>query len=225
MATPYVLASLGTVGSTQQEARRRYDGRPVLVTAQRQTSGSGRHGRRWVHAPRAVAASLAFETAWPDDRLGLISLLAGLAARAAAGEEVRLEWPNDLVIGDRKVGGVLVEGDGALVIAGLGLNLWWPDPIEGAGAVLGVDPGPEAPEWLAEQWAGDLLEGVAAGPGAWDPAEYGRWCRTLGSPVTWEPGGSGTATGVAADGGLMVDTAEGPVTLHSGEVRRVRRVR
>lgn len=223
MDTPYDLHALGTVGSTQQEARHRYAGTPVLVTAQRQTAGRGRLGRDWVHAPRAVAASLAFETDWPAEQRGLLPLLAGLSAREAAGEEVALEWPNDLVAGGRKVGGILVEGDGDLVVAGLGVNLWWPDPMEGAGALLGADPGPEASEWLAEQWAADLLERVAAGPGAWDAVEYERCCPTLGAAITWEPDGAGTAVGIGGDGSLLVDVGGETVGLHSGEVRRVRR--
>jgi BirA family biotin operon repressor/biotin-[acetyl-CoA-carboxylase] ligase len=170
-----------------------------------------------------VAASLAFETVWPADGRGLFPLLAGLAARESAGEEIELKWPNDLLVGGRKVGGILVEADGDLVIAGLGVNLWWPEPIAGAGALLSADPGPEAPDWLAEQWAAGFLERVAAGPGAWDPAEYARHCATLGSELAWEPDGSGTAVGIGEDGSLLVDTGEATVALHSGEVSLIRR--
>ena len=222
MATPYVLVELGTVGSTQQEARGRFRGEPLLVTARHQTGGRGRSGRTWVQAPRAVAATLCFEPGWPEARTGTIPLVAGLAARDASGDDVRLAWPNDLVRDGRKVGGILAEGDGGLVVVGLGLNLWWPDPIEGAGALLSADPGPEAADWIAEQWAAGLLERMAAGPDRWGRDEYLAVSSTVGHQVTWQPDGAGRAVGIAADGGLVVAIGDGEVVLRSGEVREVR---
>jgi BirA family biotin operon repressor/biotin-[acetyl-CoA-carboxylase] ligase len=217
-----VLVELGTVASTQHEAGVRYDGTPVLVTADRQTRGRGRLGRSWVHAARSVAASIAFETDWPPRNRGALALVAGLAACEAAGDPVCLKWPNDLMSGPGKVGGILVEGDGDLVVAGLGVNLWWPDPITGAVAMLGADPGPEAAVWLAEQWADRLLARVGRGPGDWGRDEYSSLCSTIGREITWEPAGAGTAVGIAADGGLRVAVADGETVLRSGEVHEVR---
>lgn len=225
MATPYVLVELGIVGSTQHEARSRYKGAPVLVTADRQTAGRGRLGRTWVHAPLALAASLCCAPGWPEPSFGPIPLVAGLAARDAAGDAVRLKWPNDLLIDGRKVGGILVEADGGVVTVGLGINLWWPDPMEGAGSLLKSNPGPEAAVWMAEQWADRLLERLSAGPGRWGRDEYAAACGTIGADIIWEPAGSGTATGIAPDGGLVVTTSEGETVLRSGEVGEVRPAR
>jgi len=225
MATPYVLIELGIVGSTQHEARSRFDGSPVLVTAQRQTSGRGRLGREWVHAVRAVAASLCLRPAWPEDSFGLIPLVAGLAAREAAGAEVALKWPNDLIVAGAKVGGILVEADGPVVTIGLGINLWWPDPIPGAGSLLASDPGSEAGDWMAQQWGDRLLERLGAGAEDWDRGQYAAACSTIGMEVTWLPEGTGIATGIAEDGGLMVDTPGGRTVLRSGEVHEVRPAR
>lgn len=224
MATPYDLVALGTVGTTQHEARSRFRGRPVLVTAQRQTSGRGRTGASWAHAPRAIAASLAFAPEGPAERVAVIPLVAGLAARDALGPGVRLEWPNDLVAGGRKVGGILVEADGPVVTVGLGVNLFWPDPIEGAGALLGSDPGTDAPDWIAEQWAAGLLDRLAAAKADWGRDEYAAACSTIGAEITWEPGGRGVARGVDAAGGLEVESDGGVDVLRSGAVRRVRPV-
>jgi len=222
MATPYVRVELGTVISTQREARARFEGLPLLVTAEGQTGGRGRLGRDWIQAPRAVSASLAVEPGWPESRMGVLPLIAGLAAGEAAGKSVSLKWPNDLILGGRKIGGILIEAAGPLVVVGFGLNLWWPDPIEGAGALLGIDPGPRVPGRVAEQWADDFLERMAKGPGGWGREEYSSACSTLGMQITWEPDGSGTAVAIGGDGGLVVSTPGGEVVLDSGEISEVR---
>ena len=141
------------------------------------------------------------------------------------GEAVALEWPNDLVAGGCKVGGLLTEAAGGVVAAGLGVNLWWPEPaVAGAGALWSEDPGPEAAPRLAAAWAASLLARVAAGPEGWGREEYAARCATLGREVTWEPSGRGRAVEVAPDGGLVVETASGRRVLHAGEVHTVRPV-
>jgi len=211
---------LDEADSTQDEAVARANGGPVLVIAHRQHRGRGRSGSAWIPAPRAVSASLAWRPDWPTDRLPVLTLEAGLAATDVV--QASLEWPNDLYRGDRKIGGILVEGHGDTVVAGLGLNLWWPDPPEGLGAVHEDDPGPEAVVDIAKAWAERLLDRAAAGPDDWDRAAYLERCTTLGRLVSWEPGGSGTVLDVAVDGGLVVESAHGVETLHSGAVSRLR---
>jgi BirA family biotin operon repressor/biotin-[acetyl-CoA-carboxylase] ligase len=222
MDTPYVEIPLGVVRSTQEEAMQRFAGMPALVTATRQTAGRGRSGAAWEHADRAVAASLAFRTHWPEPARPRLALVAGLAAAGAVGGAVRLKWPNDLVLDGLKVGGLLVEADGDLIVAGLGVNLFWRQPIEGAGAVGAADPGPEAALRVARVWAKGLLRRAAGDPAAWGRREYAALCTTIGSVVQWSGGGHGRATGVAADGGLEVATADGEVVLRAGEVREIR---
>ena len=139
--------------STQEAARDRYSGTPLLVWARKQTDGRGRTGAGWMEAPRALATSLAFEPEWAVDHWGPVPLVAGMAACAAIGDQVGLKWPNDLMAGGRKVGGILVEASGPVVVAGLGLNLWWPDPPAGIGAVFDHDPGEDESRLLAGLWA------------------------------------------------------------------------
>jgi BirA family transcriptional regulator, biotin operon repressor / biotin---[acetyl-CoA-carboxylase] ligase len=221
--TPYVLLRLEETPSTQDEARRRFSGPPLLVVAERQTAGRGRRGRAWEEADRALATTLAFRPEWSPETWGRLTLVAGLAACRALGKGVGLEWPNDLVTTAGKVGGLLAEAAGGLATQGLGVNLWWPRPtVAGAAGLLAADPGPEAPEKVAAVWAEDLLRRVAAGPEGWGQEEYVGFCLTLGREVTWEPGGRGRAVGVAADGGLVVETAAGRRVLHAGEVHTVR---
>jgi BirA family biotin operon repressor/biotin-[acetyl-CoA-carboxylase] ligase len=221
MDTPYVTISLPVVSSTQDEARERFAGVPLLVTAGRQTAGRGRRGTPWLQADRAVAASLAFRPPWPPEARSRLTLLAGLAARAALGGKVALAWPNDLVRGEQKVGGLIAEASAGVVVAGFGLNLFWADPIPGAGALLEADPGPAEADPIAAAWAADLLRRVEEGPDAWGIDEYRECSATLGTEVSWDPGGRGRAVDITPDGGLVVEGPAGIVVLRAGEVRRV----
>jgi BirA family biotin operon repressor/biotin-[acetyl-CoA-carboxylase] ligase len=220
MATPLDVVHLEETASTMDEARSRVGEAPLLVTAARQTGGRGRTGHTWVHADRAVATSLAVRLPWPAESLAVVPLVSGLAA--AATFAVRLKWPNDLVRGASKVGGILVESDGDLVVIGMGVNLYWPSPMEGAAALFSEDPGDDASRSFAVRWGLQGLARLDRGPTDWGRDEYERSCTTLGTEITWDPNGSGRAIGVDERGGLIVETPEGTVVLDSGEVRHVR---
>lgn len=223
MATHYVVHHLDRVASTQDEARSRYSGVPCLVTATQQQAGRGRGGAEWLNAPRALAASLIFEPDWPAERVPLLTLVAGLAARRVLGSELRLKWPNDVVnaSGD-KVAGLLAERLGTTLVIGLGANLYWPGPPPGVAAVSGQDAGPLAGRSLAVEWADQLLAGVAAGPDRWGSAEYRECSATIGNAVTWDGGGPGAAVDIDESGGLVVEVDGARQVLHSGRVRSVR---
>ncbi|HEX9977964.1 MAG TPA: biotin--[acetyl-CoA-carboxylase] ligase [Acidimicrobiia bacterium] len=222
MATPPHTLHLNVVSSTQDEARSRFHGVPVLITAARQTAGRGRNGAAWETADRAVSASLAFRPAWPVASWPIISAVAGLSALDVLGERARLKWPNDVVIDGGKVAGILVESDAAVVVVGIGINLWWPAPVAGAGSLHQSDPGPAECTRVAGEWAIAFLARMDRSPEDWGRREYEARSATVGAAVTWEPGGSGRAVAIAANGGLVVETADGTVVLDSGAVRSVR---
>jgi BirA family transcriptional regulator, biotin operon repressor / biotin---[acetyl-CoA-carboxylase] ligase len=223
MATPYSVVRRHETGSTQDDAREAYAGRPVIAVADRQVAGRGRSGAGWLTAPRAVAASLAFEPGWEPDRWGLIPLVAGWAVWEVVDCRVRLKWPNDVLLGGDKAGGILVEVAEGVVVAGCGLNLWWPAPPEGVAGLHATDPGSEAVERTALAWGERLLE-ITSGTASWSLDDYRGICDTIGRRVAWDPDGTGVARGVTADGGLEVDTSTGPTVLRSGAVRHVRPV-
>src|SRR2546423_10369735 len=110
------MLRLDSVTSTEEVAR----GLPVgsIVVADHQTAGRGRMERQWDAPPgTALLASFVLE---PH---GLLSLAAGVAAAEACGPEVRLKWPNDLLLRGRKLGGILVETTPRKAICGIGINL------------------------------------------------------------------------------------------------------
>ncbi len=167
-------------------------------------------------------ASLAFEPAWPIEAWSLIPLAAGLAARstigAVAAVNVGLRWPNDLVTGDGKIGGLLAESGDGIVVVGCGINLSWDEPIAGGTALYEIDPGSEIAGMLATGWADRLLVSMALQPDDWGIDDYRDACVTIGRPVSYA-NGSGTAVAVSDEGSLLVETAGGVIAVHSGEVR------
>lgn len=117
------------VDSTQDVAReavRQGAAGPVLVVAQRQSGGRGRRGRRWLHASGGLAFTLAIELprdAPPAWATMAAALGAARAIEVYTGIALGIKWPNDLVHGGRKVGGVLAEAHGPWSLVGVGLNV------------------------------------------------------------------------------------------------------
>lgn len=132
---PPPIVELDAIDSTNAEAMRRAargERGPVWLTAARQTAGRGRSGRAWTSLDGNLMATLLVEPGRPTARLGELSLVAGVAAYEAVGRlhtapGLRLKWPNDIMLGDAKLGGILIESTsfaGETVAAiGIGLNL------------------------------------------------------------------------------------------------------
>ncbi|MGB0572008.1 MAG: biotin--[acetyl-CoA-carboxylase] ligase [Alphaproteobacteria bacterium] len=125
-----------SVGSTSEDAKQlAAEGAPGLtvVWAQEQTAGRGRHGRSW-NSPRGnlyLSILLRPECAIADaPQIGFaVGAAMARAIREAAGADVALKWPNDLLLGGDKISGILLESaacaDGGLdwVVAGIGVNV------------------------------------------------------------------------------------------------------
>src|SRR5262249_10461473 len=136
---------LDEVGSTNAEAfalAKAGETGPLWLMAHRQTAGRGRSGRSWASEPGNLHASLLQGLGCPAPAVPQLSLLAGVAvidaiAAAAAGAimaDLRLKWPNDVLIGGAKCAGILPEchsggPTGRLVaVVGIGINLAWHPP-------------------------------------------------------------------------------------------------
>jgi len=227
----------------------------MVLVAEAQTEGRGRLDRRWASPPRAALtfSVLLRPGGVPAALLGWLPLLAGVAAAAAVHRVTTvaavLKWPNDVLAGDAKLGGILAERTGTAVVIGIGINVWQgqADLPPGAaatslalaaaagGACLAEAGGPG----LRERLLTDLLDGLSrwylawrdqASPGDADACglrqEYARRCATLGREVTVTMPGTepvtGTATGVDRAGRLEVRTARGLIAVTAGDVVHVR---
>ncbi|HWL60239.1 MAG TPA: biotin--[acetyl-CoA-carboxylase] ligase [Microbacteriaceae bacterium] len=225
-----------------------------LVTLE-QTAGRGRLGRSWV-APAGASVALSVvlrPTSAPQSKWGLVTLLGGLAAREAIatqlpGADVALKWPNDVLIGGRKVAGVLaqlVPETGAIVL-GVGINTAMTTeqlPVPTATSIAiesGATHGRDACR-LADDVVTEYLVALAglfarfeAARGDIDLAglrdQLESACGTLGELVRVElPGGEdvrGQAIGIGADGSLLIATPDGgsPAEVFAGDVTHLRHV-
>lgn len=187
----------------------------VLVT-DHQTAGKGRLGRVWDDTPGAsLLVSILFRPPWPPDEwhrlTQAVAVAAVLACRDTCGLEPSLKWPNDLLVGDRKLAGILAETAGPdAVVVGMGMNLNWDaDRLHPGATSLAVECGHPVGR-------DDVLDALLAHLGAtdWDGLHgaYRARLATLGRQVRVElPDGEliGVAADVAADGRLVVAAADG----------------
>ena len=124
-----VVAETGSTNADLLAVAREGAREGVVLVAEAQTAGRGRMGRRWTSPPRAglTFSVLLRPYGVPAALLGWIPLLTGTAAAAAlptvAGPQPRLKWPNDVLAGGAKLGGILAERSGSAVVVGIGLNV------------------------------------------------------------------------------------------------------
>ena len=118
------VATLSETASTQDAPETRAAAAGTLVTTYRQTAGRGRFGRNWADTgTEGVAASFVVE-AQSTERLALIGAIAAAAAcESALGAPVGIKWPNDTIVGGKKLAGVLIERRGDLAVIGIGINV------------------------------------------------------------------------------------------------------
>jgi BirA family biotin operon repressor/biotin-[acetyl-CoA-carboxylase] ligase len=189
----------------------------TVVTAHEQTAGRGRQGRTWTAPPgRALLCSIILR-----DPPRLLPLAAGVAVAELAGPDARVKWPNDVLTGDRKVAGILVEGrpQERWAVLGIGLNVAlrasdFPPELRQRAATLGLEP--DAIEPVLTRLLTHLQQWIAAPPAAVLGAVRARDA-LLGRPVSWGAG-AGTGAGIDPDGRLLIDTGNGRVALDAGEV-------
>ncbi|WP_210543345.1 biotin--[acetyl-CoA-carboxylase] ligase [Rhodoferax sp. PAMC 29310] len=229
----FTVEVLPQIDSTNTELMRRARTgqlEPILLVAEQQTAGRGRLGRDWHSDEGAASAqSLTFSLGLPlapQDWSGL-SLAVGLSVVESLHADLRLKWPNDVWLRDRKLAGILIEtaslGDQRYAVIGIGINLL---PRDASG--LSTPPA----------WLGEVLPGLTA------PQALLRLIPTLvrtiqqfehhgfspfqtrfnardaldGLAVTLSDGMTGMAHGVDSQGALQVDTPQGLQKVTSSEV-------
>lgn len=210
----------------------------TLVTADEQSAGRGRQGRRW-SAPAGSALLMSLLLRDGVSLPPLLPLIAALAVADVAGEHARIKWPNDIVFvreadgadvsaeqaaesGFAKVAGILAEGrpQEGWAVLGIGLNVavdveQLPPELHGTAATLGRSPADVEPTLAALLVALErrLLEPTDATLATWRARDA-----LLGREIAWN-GGEGTAEGIDGTGRLIVALGGGQRTaLDAGEV-------
>jgi BirA family biotin operon repressor/biotin-[acetyl-CoA-carboxylase] ligase len=240
------LAVVAETGSTNADLLARAeagdDVEGAVLIADHQTAGRGRHGRHWLAPPGAqLALSVAVGAAdVPAQAWGWLPLATGVAVADAlaevAGIEAGLKWPNDVMVGDGKLAGILAEvaTPRPLIVLGLGLNVTLTAeeaPAPAATSLLMLGSSVTDRNVLAS----DILRQLAARIAHWRAAggadreliaDYRGYSRTLGTRVRVSLPGDrevvGDATEIDELGQLSVDTGERAVTVSAGDVTHLR---
>jgi BirA family biotin operon repressor/biotin-[acetyl-CoA-carboxylase] ligase len=208
--------------------------------ADEQSAGRGRGGHAWHSAAGAgLYVSVLLRLRISSDRLLLLPLAAGLAAvdaiRAVAGLAVDLRWPNDLLIGPKKTGGILVEaqsesGAHAFAVVGIGINVHQRsfDPeLATPGTSLDVAAGGRTSRQallvtLLKSMESEIcaLQSHGAAEAIRSRLQAGStWIRGRRVKVHGSQACTGITDGLDERGFLRVRTASGLVTVQSGGIR------
>ncbi len=235
---------VSTTGSTNDDLKMlARDGAPegTVLSTDEQQSGRGRRGRSW-NAPAAsslLVSTLLRPTWLPARQGGLLTMLAAVACAEAIEEAtpltVSLKWPNDLLIDQRKVGGILLETELAQstltwAIIGTGINVAWDpstDPALGASATsistaLGRAVGRAEILFALLRHLDTRYARLKAGAHAELFQDWRARLDTLGQQVTVEESGRidyGIAEDVTPEGALIVRSDDGSIrTISAGDV-------
>ena len=206
----------------------------VVVVAEEQTAGRGRRGTQWASPPGAGIYFSFVARPRASSTTSLITLAAGVGVRdgvlAATGLSADLKWPNDLIVGKRKLAGILAEGlaigaPGQAVIIGVGINVltaaYPPDVAARATSLEGelgrsVDRDEVLESVLESLWA--RLAALEQSPSdilqAWRAASP----TAVGTRLEWESR-HGVTAGIDDNGALLVKTSTGTERIIAGELR------
>ncbi len=240
----FTVEVVPSIDSTSSELMRRARGglmEPVLLVAEEQTAGRGRVGKGW-HSRKGQSLTFSFGLPMGPASWSGLSLAVGVSLADSLHADVRLKWPNDLWLHERKLGGILVETAGTgeaaqarrMVVIGVGLNIARPDAeaiaaLAAPGAVLPAMAPAGLAEVLVGVTAGEVLAKVAPGLArdllAFESQGFAAFAQRFaqrdalqGRAVRLSDGGHGTACGVAEDGSLQLLTDQGMRRITSAEV-------
>ena len=236
-----VYDRVASTQSTLQQRSERDDIHGHVVVAAMQTQGRGRRGKTWVSpASGNLYASIGWR--WPSGQsaIGTLSLTVGCAIAEALesdfGVSAQLKWPNDLMINSAKLGGILIDvipdSCGLVSIIGVGLNIAmashmatdvdqaWTDLHSSAPSAGSTMPDTQK---VAGSVIGAVVDALEQfGDTGFEPWRV-RWQRRdmlLGRElqIKAECSWVGVGAGIADDGALFVETAQGRIPVYAGDV-------
>jgi BirA family biotin operon repressor/biotin-[acetyl-CoA-carboxylase] ligase len=241
------VVCLPTVDSTSDEAKRRIASGQhdeLLILADTQTHGRGRHNRTWYSPAGGLYLSLTLRPIFDSDSIPLHNFLCACAVAKALQnmgiERVGLKWPNDVLIAEHKVAGILSElislgPDEFLIVLGIGINQNTPlnllpedirysttSVLEHLGRVTSLE------ELLCDVLTSiDFWLQTARSSGSFDLVldEWRQKSATLGSRVRVDDGSRtyiGVAKEILSDGSLLVQTEDGDITFCIGDLTHLR---
>lgn len=235
------LIYLPNVDSTNQEVKRIAFDYPhgTAVVAEQQTAGKGRLGRIW-SSPKGTGLwfSILLKPNISPDQMSGITLVCGLgvckAIRKYTGLNALIKWPNDIIIGNKKICGILTEMKAeadiiSYAVAGIGINVnttEFDEDIKHKATSLSVEANTaiDRAELFKEimLYLEKSFDDYFSKPDKAISDEYIKLCATLGRNVTVARGNTifnGKAVGVEATGDLLVEIADGTIIqVSSGEV-------
>ena len=227
-----------TTESTNRDAMeggRRGDAHGSVWTAEEQTAGRGRGDHRWHSASgEGLYVSILLRPLFPLSRLPLLPLAAGLAAahaiRETSGLAADLRWPNDLLIGPRKTGGILVESAPGFAVVGIGINVHqreFPSRLDTPPTSLDLETGSQVSRQvllLALLHAVERESVALADPFATQSiparmADASTWITGRDVNVHGPQACSGVTAGLDENGFLRVLTSAGLIIVQTGGIR------
>ena len=232
---------LDTVDSTNQEVKRlarQGEAGGTVVAAEHQTAGKGRFGRSWGSGSGGLFFTLLLRPELPPSDIASITLAAGyavcLAVRDYTGVDARIKWPNDVIVGSKKICGILTEMAAQsdridYVAIGIGINVndrEFPEELRQKATSLRLETGKELDRsrffGAVLSCLDEVLSRFLVSLSIDDLNSFKSLCATLGRRVTVERSDGqlcGVATDVTAGGELIVTGDDGTrMTVGSGEV-------
>ncbi len=232
----FLITVLPRCSSTNDYLKTRVGVEPVhqqVVIANEQTAGRGRQGRVW---QSKLGDCLTFSLAWvfkqKQSQLGALALVVALAIHETLQKHQvtsQIKWPNDIVLGQHKMGGILIESKkeahGTALVVGIGLNFALPTDIEQDSTSVWADN--EA--CICKVWLVDLLQKIETDFTLFEQVgftpfidRYHAAHRDIGQEVGLYRQGelftTGRVMGVDTDGALILQNAKGVEKVVSGEV-------
>lgn len=235
------IVTMDKVDSTNDEVKRRAaqgEESGLIIAAENQTGGKGRFGRTWSSPGGGIYFTILLRPDLPPNAIPSVTLAAGygvcLAVREYTGLDARIKWPNDIVIGRRKLCGILTEMAAQsdmldYVAIGIGINVnhtEFPEEIRDKATSLYIETGKKTDRndffRCVIKNLDKSISSFLVGFSSDDANNFKELCVTIGRQVTINRAGgniSGTAYDITPAGELMVRTDDGTeLAVNSGEV-------